>query len=51
MLISVPRDNPAPAEADARDDSLLQQRVDREPSDAQSPGDFGGGHSIASLLF
>jgi hypothetical protein len=50
MLISVARDDPAPTKSDAWDDSLLQQRVDREPSDAQSAGDVGDGHSIAGPL-
>jgi hypothetical protein len=44
-------DDPTPPEADAWNDSLLQQRVDCEPSDVQSVGDFGGGHSIARLFF
>jgi hypothetical protein len=51
MLISVPRDYPAPTKTDARNNSLLQERVHRQTSDAQSAGDFGDGHSIAGPLF
>ena len=51
MLISVARDDPAPTQPDAGDDSLFQQRIHRQPSNAQSEGDLGDGHSIAWPLF